>query len=150
MAGALGWPFEVKRLTFRRHEEALRFLNLTTLAGVDLAKSSPLIPPWPGLVICAGRSSEAVVRWIKHHGNPALRSVFVGTPWADPKAFDLVITTPQYGLSTGANILHNALPMHGVTAEKLHLEAERWGPRLAHLPVPRTAVQTGGRWTARL
>jgi uncharacterized protein len=43
LAGALGWPHEVKRLGYRWHEEVLRLFNLTTLAGVDLAKSSRLI-----------------------------------------------------------------------------------------------------------
>lgn len=144
LADALGWPWEVKRLAYRWHEEFLRLANLTTLAGVDLERSSPLKAPWPDIVICAGRSTEAVARWIKRYGNPELRTVFVGTPWASPSTFDLVITTPQYGLGQGSNILHNALPMHAVTAKKLREEAERWAPRLAHLPAPRTAVLVGG------
>jgi uncharacterized protein len=76
--------------------------------------------------------------------NPKARFVFVGTPWADPAKFDLVITTPQYGLPKAPNILHNALPLHGVTPERLASEAARWEARLAHLPRPRIAVLVGG------
>ena len=42
------------------------------------------------------------------------------------------------------NILHNMLPMHDVTPERLSVEAERWRPRLQHLPQPFTAVLVGG------
>lgn len=83
--------------------------------------------------------------WIRANGNPSVRIVFVGTPWALPSQFDLVITTPQYGLPETANILHNALPMHGVTPGKLADAAERMQSRLAHLPHPRIAVLVGGR-----
>ena len=33
IAGALGWPSEVKRLAYRKHEGLLRLLSLPTLAG---------------------------------------------------------------------------------------------------------------------
>ena len=144
LADELGWPCDVKRLSYRRLEELLRLTGVPTLAGVDLAKSSALAPPWPDLVMSAGRSTEAVGFWIRRHANPGVRLVFVGTPWSDPGRFDLVITTPQYGLPKAPNILHNALPLHGVTPEKLASEAARWEDRLCHLPKPRIAVLVGG------
>ena len=144
LADALGWPCEVKRLAYKPYEEALRLAGLPTLASVDRAKSSPIAPPWPDIVLCAGRSTEAVAFWLRRNGNPKLRIVFVGTPWAPPSRFDLVITTPQYGLPEAPNILHNTLPLHGVTPAKLEAEAKRWEERLAHLPKPRIAVLVGG------
>ena len=144
LADALGWPCEVKRLAYRPYEEVLRLAGLPTLAGVDKAKSSPIAPPWPDIVLCAGRSTEAVAFWLRRNGNPKLRIVFVGTPWAPPSRFDLVITTPQYGLPEASNILHNTLPLHGVTPAKLDIAAKRWEARLAHLPKPRIAVLVGG------
>ena len=144
LADALGWPCEVKRLAYKPYEEILRLAGLPTLAGVDGAKSSPIAPPWPDIVLCAGRSTEAVAFWLRRNGNPKLRIVFVGTPWVPPSRFDLVITTPQYGLPQAPNILHNTLPLHGVTPAKLEAEAKRWEERLAHLPKPRIAVLAGG------
>ena len=145
LADALGWPFEVKRMVYRRIEELLRLLGLASLAGVDAERSSEIAPPWPDLVICAGRGAEAVAFWIRKHANPKLRIVFIGTPWADPSKFDLVITTPQYGLPQADNILHNDLPAHGVTPQKIAVEVEHWRSRLAHLPEPRIALLAGGR-----
>ena len=107
-----------------------RLFSLPTLAGVDLARSSPLEPPWPDLVICSGRGAEAVAFWLKRQ-NPKLRIVFVGSPWSEARAFDLVITTPQYRLPRAPNVLHNTLPLHDVTPERLAAEARRWEARLA-------------------
>lgn len=143
LAGALGWPAEVKRLVYRRREGVLRLFSLPTLAGVDLARSSPLDAPWPDLVICSGRGAEAVAFWIRRQ-NPHLRIVFIGTPWSGLQRFDLVITTPQYRLPHAANVLHNALPLHDVTVEKLGAAARRWEALLQHLPRPFTAVLVGG------
>lgn len=145
LAGALGWPVEVKRIAYRWNEGALRLFSRPTLAGVDLATSSPLTAPWPDLVLCSGRGAEAVSFWLKKHGNPELRIVFVGTPWSDLRRFDLVITTPQYRLPHAPNVLHNLLPVHDATPQLLKGEAERWEARLAHLPKPFTALLVGGR-----
>ena len=140
---ALGWPAEVKQLAYRRGEGLLRLLSRPTLAGVDLARSSPLSAPWPDLVICSGRGAEAVSFWLKVR-NPSLRIVFVGTPWAALHRFDLIITTPQYRLPEAPNVLHNMLPVHDVTPERLTAEAALWAPRFSHLPRPFTALLVGG------
>jgi mitochondrial fission protein ELM1 len=144
LADALGWPYVVKQLLYNRREPLLRLLSRPALAGVDRDRSSPMLPPWPELVICAGRGAEAVSFWLKQHRNPKLRIVFVGTPWSDPARFDLVITTPQYNLGDAPNILQNPLPVHDMTTAKLEREARRWAGRLAHLPEPRIAVLVGG------
>lgn len=143
IAGALGWPSEVKRLAYRKHEGLLRLFSRPTLAGVDLAASSRLEAPWPDLVICSGRGAEAVAFWLKQQ-NPALRIVFVGTPWSDLRRFDLVITTPQYRLPQAENVLHNLLPVHDVTPQRIAIDAARWNIKLGMLPRPFTAVLVGG------
>ena len=144
IAAALGWPTEVKRLFYRPCEELVRIAGLASLSAVDKARSSPLAPPWPDVILSAGRSTEAVARWIARHGNRNVRTVFVGTPWADPSQFDLVITTPQYRLPEAPNILHLPFPAHSVTPERLAAEAAIWKPRLAHVPGPHIALLVGG------
>ena len=143
IAGALGWPSEVRRLTYRKHEGLLRLLSRPTLAGVDVAASSRMEAPWPDLVICSGRGAEAVAFWLKQQ-NPALRIVFIGTPWSDLARFDLVVTTPQYRLPQAENVLHNLLPVHDVTPQRIAIDAARWNIKLGLLPRPFTAVLVGG------
>jgi mitochondrial fission protein ELM1 len=145
LAGALGWPYEVKRFTYRPYQVVSRLVLGATLAGLDRERSSPIVPPYPDLIIGAGRPTEAIAFWIRKYGNPAVRLVYLGTPWAGPGRFDLVITTPQYRLPKRNNILHNALPLHDISPETLAAEAARFSPRLAHLPRPWIAVLIGGR-----
>ncbi len=128
-----------------------RLLGITLL-GRDPHHSEPLQPPWPGLVISAGRRNEPIARWIQVQagGRSACRLVHVGRPWAPVEAFDLIVTTPQYGLPRHPRILHTDAPMHRISAGVMAEAAARWRPRLAELPAPRTTVLLGGHvgpWT---
>ena len=146
LAEALGWPHEIKSIVHRPWELIGNRLLGVTLLGIDRARSSPLAPPWPELVISAGRRNEPVARWIRTQagGRPRVRLVHVGRPWAPPDAFDLIVSTPQYALPQRPNILHNEAPMHRVDAARLAEAAAAWRSRLPALPRPWTAVMLGG------
>ena len=144
LSETLGWPFEIKRLRYRRTELLSNLLLGPNLAGIDRRRSSPLHPPWPDLVITAGRRNEPVARWIQRQADHPVRLVHLGRPWARPSRFDLIVTTPQYRLPQADNILHNTLPLHRVQRERLEAEASRWEPMLASLPRPRIALLVGG------
>lgn len=141
---ALGWPFEIKRLVYRRYELITNLLIGVTLAGIVKDKSSPLVPPWPDLVISAGRRNEPVCRWIQRQADKKVRLVHVGRPWARFEHFDLVITTPQYRLPNHPKVLHNQTPLHRVTKQRLAEAGNLWSARLGHLPRPYIAVVVGG------
>jgi uncharacterized protein len=141
---ALGWPFEIKRFVYARYETFVNLPLLSTLAGVVKERSSPLRPPWPDLVITAGRRNEPIARWIRKRNGGATRLVHLGRPWAAIERWDLVVTTPQYRLPDRPNVLHNATPLHRVTPGRLAEEAAAWEPRLPALPRPRIAILAGG------
>ena len=142
---ALNWPTVEKRVYYRRGELlSNRFLG-PNLVGLDRQRSADLKPPWPDLVISAGRRNEPVARWIRRAARPhRVRLVHLGRPWASLKHFDLIISTPQYQLPGVGNVLHNALPLHRVREELLTASAEQWLPRLKHLPRPYTVMLAGG------
>jgi hypothetical protein len=119
LAEALGWPFELKSLNYRKTEFRTSLLRGSDLRGIRLHDSSPLEGPWPDLVISAGMRNEPVGRWIRAQSGGHTRLVHIGRPWADPGRFDLVITTPQYRLPERDNVLQNAMPLHRVTTERL-------------------------------
>jgi len=145
LAEALGGPFARKRLRHHRLRGAATNLGRGSgLAGIDRRRSDALAPPWPDLLITAGMRNEPVARWIRECSGGRTRLVHIGRPWADPEAFDLVITTPQYRLPQRPNVLHNDLPLHRVHADRLAAAAARWAPTLGHLPAPRIAVIVGG------
>ena len=144
LAEGLGWPFEIKHLVYRPTELLTNLLAPLTLLGIVRRKSSPLAPPWPDLIISAGRRNEPPCRWIQARADKRVRLVHVGRPWALIENFDLVVTTPQYRLPKCPNVLHNTAPLQRVADSRLREAAETWAPRLAHLPRPYTAVMVGG------
>jgi hypothetical protein len=144
LADALGWPCTIKRMVYRPTELLSNLLLGPNLRGIRREASDALEPPWPDLVITAGRRNEPVARWIQQQSAGQTRLVHVGRPWARLERFDLIVTTPQYTLPERANILHNTLPLHAVTRERLDQVAAQWRPRLADLPRPYIAVLVGG------
>ena len=149
LAEALGWPFEIRQLKFRKTEFITNRLLGSTLAGVIAEGSSRLVPPWPDLVISAGRRNEPVARWIREQAQRSAeprqtRLVHLGRPWADPRHFDLIVTTPQYRVPRRANVLTIGAPLHRITADRLAEAGAKWEPKLAHLPRPWVALLVGG------
>jgi mitochondrial fission protein ELM1 len=143
LACALGWPFREVRLDFN----ALFHLP-NPLLGASLASLTPesrrqLRPPWPRLVIAVGRRTVAPARWIRQASGGRAKLVHIGRPRAPLDLFDLIITTPQYGLPERPNVLKLALPMHlpaQVSDQYLH----EWRTRFEALPRPWTGVLIGG------
>jgi len=143
---ALDWPLEIKHFTYKRMELLTNLLLGPTLAGVVKSGSSDLSPPWPDLIITAGRRNEPAARWIQERAAPEkhVRIVHCGRSWAKIERFDLIVTTPQYRLPKRANVLHNLTPLHRVTDERLRAAAADWSPRLNGLPGPYVAIVIGG------
>ncbi len=144
LAGALGWPCEEKRLVHRATELVTNLALRVTLAGIDRARSSPLVAPWPDLVLTAGRRNEPVARWIRARSGDRARIVHVGRPWTHPSRFDLIVTTPQYRVRPASNVLINELPLHDVTPAGLSVHGDAWRERFARLPRPWVALLVGG------
>ncbi len=117
-----------------------------TTSILTAAARSTLQPPWPDLVIGVGRRSVPVARWIRRQ-HPATRIVWLGRPRAPLKWFDLLLTTPQYGLPEDEpNVIALDLPP-APPPERDEAERARWRDRFAHLPRPWLGVLVGGaRW----
>ena len=144
LADALGWPYEVKRLAYRKWGYASDVLRGSTLAGIDPAASSPLQEPWPDLVISAAMRNEPVCRWIQRQAGKPVRYVHIGRPWARLRWFDLVVTMPEFRLPVRPNVLNNGLSLTRITEDALAEAATSWSPRFSHLPRPYIAVMVGG------
>ena len=158
LAHALGWPFEVKHIAYSWYEllpnmliesglmpiDASLFGTDAGLLGIDRNQSSEFAPPWPDLVISAGRRNEVAAKWIGRKSGGRTKVVLVGRTWTNPGKADLVIATPQYRLPSHPNQLINELPMHIVDEVAQAQAAAVWGPRWAGLPRPWIAVFVGG------
>jgi mitochondrial fission protein ELM1 len=158
LAHAIGWGFEVKHIAYTWYEllpnmliesglirsDASLFGIEAGLLGIDRNKSSEFAPPWPDLVISAGRRNEVAAEWVGRKSGGRTKVVLVGRTWTAPGKADLVIATPQYRLPPHPNQLINELPMHIVDETAQARGAAVWGPRWASLPRPWIAVFVGG------
>ena len=144
LAAELGLPAEEKRVVARPWELLVHLGAGISLAGIDRQRSSPLGPPWPDLVITAGRRNEPVARWIRHQSGGHARVVHIGRPWAPLDCYDLIVTTPQYFLPQAPNILHNELPLHRLLPADLREAEHTFRTRWHGLPRPWIAVLVGG------
>jgi len=145
LADALGWPYEIKRMVYQPYELLVGRFG-ATLAGIDRKHSAGLVPPWPDLILTAGRRNEPVALWIREKAAKAghrVKIVHVGRPWAPLERFDLIVTTPQYFLPDATNILHLTLPLHRLTQQALQTEAQAWRAKV-WVPPPYIAVMVGG------
>ncbi len=143
----LGWDCTMKQILFDHACEVPFHQRGATLIGVDVGRSDALTAPWPDVVVAVGRRLAPVSRWLKEQSNGALLNVHLGRPRVAYHHFDLIVTTPQYGLPPASNVTTLTLPiiMHDDAA--LEAEAQHWEPQLRHLPRPWTAVFIGGPTT---
>jgi mitochondrial fission protein ELM1 len=144
LADELGWGYEEKHIVARPWELLPHLCLRITLAGIDRGASSPLEPPWPDLVISAGRRNEPVARWVQRQSGGTTRLVHLGRPWAALSAWDLIVTTPQYFLPRQSNVRHNTLPLHRLSPDQLEPEADALRASLGGLPRPWIVVLLGG------
>ena len=144
LVDALGWPCEVKVLSYRSHVFLPHVLGQSTLQGITSESAATLSAPWPDLVISSGVRNEPICRWIRAQSGGRARYVHVGRPWGALDSFDLVITTPQYRVPHHPKVLNNMLTLHSVAAPRLAQARIQWEAAFADLPSPRFAVMVGG------
>lgn len=147
LAEELGFPFEIKQLSFRRIAGydlgRMRPTHLgSTLFTLDKAAAAQIRPPWPDLVIGVGRRSVPVARYIRRMNLNRTKLVRIGNPRIDPRLFDLVITTPQYEVPTKGNVLTLPVAMSRFREPaKVEPAARAW---LDEHPRPHLLLALGG------
>lgn len=144
VAEALGLPFAVKDIRYDRLGALPNLLRGASLTGVGKASRAALCPPWPRVVVAAGRRTAPVARWIKRRSGAFLAQVMDPGPGGRDE-FDLIAVPNHDGAALpGHNILRVTGAPHRVTSTKLAEAAELWRPRFAHLPRPWVALVVGG------
>lgn len=141
LAEGIGLPFETRTLAYNSLQ-ALSVWLWPTAMTLDRDSRRNLQPPWPDLVIAIGRRSVPVARWIKTRNGGRTKLVRIGHPRIDPGLFDLVVTTRQYPVPPGDNVLLLPLAMSRYSAAPDPTpEEETW---LASLAPPRRLLAIGG------
>ena len=144
VAEALGFPFEIKRLEYTRWGRLPNLIRGASFLGVQDAYRDGITPPWPDLVIAAGRRTVPIARYIKraNHGRTFLAHImWPGSPVGE---LDLLAVPEHDQVLPQPNIIHTLGAPHRVTAARLTQDANQWRARLAHLPRPHIGVLVGG------
>jgi mitochondrial fission protein ELM1 len=144
IADALGWPYQLKELVFQAPYVLGKPRFRTSLYHVDQARSAPLEPPWPDLILTVGRRPSMAALWVKEQTQGAATLVVIGRPkrWLD--RFDLVIAPPQFQLPSRENVLRLDLPLMRVDEGAIAAASEAWREGFAELQRPLIAVLVGG------
>lgn len=141
LAERLGAACVLKRLVWSPFHLVPNALNSAGLSAVDKERSDSLSPPWPDAIIAVGRRTAPVAVWIKQQSEGATKLIHLGRPRFPLDHFDLLITTPQYVLPEGPNVIQALLPL---TADAKAPDKDVWQSRFAGLPRPWTGVLVGG------
>lgn len=107
------------------------------------AHNSPLVPPFPDLLIGSGRRAVPYLRFVKKASGGRTYTVFLKDPRTGPGAADF-IWAPSYDRIRGPNVLTTLTPPHRVSPERLAAARAHPDSRLAGLKHPRVAVLVGG------
>lgn len=109
---ALGVPFETRTIHYGWQARLRMKLFRVSVRHITPASRRWLEPPWPDLVIGIGRRTVPVARWIQRQNKGKTRIVRLGHPRAANRLFDLVITTRQYPVPPGENVVTLPLAMN--------------------------------------
>lgn len=141
---SLGWPVTRKFLAMREEYVWGKPRFRATLDHLDLARSDPLEPPWPDLIVTIGRRPSMAALWVRKKAAGATRIILVGKPTGQMRAFELVVASAENQLPPLANLLSITLPLMRVDHQAVSDAAARWRSRLDALPRPLIGFLIGG------
>ena len=151
LARLLGWPYEVKHLRFHRwnrFQKVLWGLLPPHTVGLDIARSSPLNPPWPDIVINAGWRSVPVARWIRKQNQGHARIVQLGRKAGfSIDLFDVGITPTYYGFPPHPRRIETVTPLNQLTQRNIDEVSRQWPNLFQDIPHPRIVLILGGATT---
>lgn len=138
LAAASGLPWRALPLRYNAFGALKNLRPRGSLYSLSGPSRALIAPPYPDVVITSGKRAVPVALRVKALSGGRTRLVHVGRPRAPLDWFDLVLTTPHYGLPPRANVVVGRLPFVSPPAPS----AIR--PDLAALPRPRIVVVAGG------
>ena len=139
---ALGLPFETRTMSYNWLARPRMKLFPESIGHLSASARRWLQPPWPDLIIGIGRRTVPVARWIREQNEGHTKLVRLGHPRTPNEWFDLVITTRQYPVPDGENVVALPLAMNRFRKPPEPTQAEReW---LDERPRPHLLMSLGG------
>ncbi len=141
----MGYRIQVQDLEYNAKGALPNFIIGASFGGLTASSRVNLVPPWPDLVIAAGRRSAPVARNIKaSNGGRTFLAQIMYPGDAGTDEFDLIAVPSHDRFPGGPNVLRITGAPHRVTERTLAAAKGDWSERLEHLPAPRIALIVGG------
>lgn len=143
VAEALGEPFAVKRMTYGVLARLHNALRGATPLGISGNWRAALAPPWPRLVIAAGRRTAPLARWLKQISGAGLVQI-MDPGWPGRGDFDLIAVPRHDRPLRAANEMETLGSCHRVGPRLLAEETAKWQGRLPPGDRPALMLAVGG------
>ena len=104
---------------------------------------SPIAPPFPDILIAAGRRTVPYLRRVKKASGGRSFTIFVKDPYTGLGTADL-IWVPEHDRLRGANVITTLTPANRLSAALFDAARAAPDPRIAALVSPRLALVLGG------
>jgi hypothetical protein len=151
VAEALGWPFVVKDIAYEVWAGFPNIVRGVSFFGVTATARQTLIPPWPDVVIAAGRRTAPIARAIKKRSQGRSALVQIMDPgWGGADDFDLIAVPNHDCIPLRPNMMAMTGVPHRVTSAALEAAAARWRDRFKGYPKPWIALIVGGSTRRRI
>ena len=145
LANSLGWSYEEKRLQFNWRGELPNSMVKGSVASLKSSSAPVAGPPWPDLLIAAGRRTVPIAEWIRQHSLGQARTVQIGRIGTSREDhFDIGVAPDYAGLYPDPRRLETTMPLTRVSQESLDAAAARWCDELGSDKGPRVALLVGG------
>lgn len=145
IADALGASYELKNLSFGPLSRLHNIVLGASVLGLNRRGRRTIAPPWPRLVIAAGRRTAPVARWIKRQSGRRTQIVQLGRKGSqDPRPFDAVVTPAHANLPAHPKRIETLGPLNRVSDEALAAAASTGSDPFQGGPKPHVALLVGG------
>lgn len=148
LAAQLPYEYEEKQLRFNWLSYISQWVLGTSLSSLEPPCQGMICPPWPDLVIAAGRRMIPIMCHIKQQ-SPSTKLVQCMWPQRI-EPFDLIIAPTHDQPPADPHILQTVGALHRLTDGFIAHQAKAIEPAYAQLPRPYVAVLiggSGGGWT---
>jgi len=145
VAKAFGGAYEIKDIVYNAVAALPNRVLGATFKTISSDTKKALTPPWPDLVISAGRRTAPIARKIKNLS--ASKSKLVQIMYPGPEgddAFTLIAVPSHDQLSKAQNRMEITGAPHAITAKTLQTAQTIWADKFSHLPRPYIALIVGG------
>ena len=142
LAKHLGWPFEMRRLRFRKRSLVGRLFQRDLELLIE--QSDSVSEPWPDLILAMGKEATLFALAFRRKTGRNIKIVKIGRTIPMAAGVDLWIQTDQFLKLPWRPTIAIGLPFHLISRETLSQAADQFLDCIAPLPRPRVALLIGG------